>query len=301
MFHTNIGSLKSNLEKFQTHLLEELDFHFNIIGITETRIRNELGDLDFNPMIPNYNFEYVPTPLSAGGVGIYIDQRFKYTVIEKTSNEAYQALWIELHLPKKANMICGVVYRQHNSPEHFQEYFDETNEKLSASGKKIIFMGDTNLNLLRFHSCKYAQNFILSLQSFNLMPTIDKPTRVYNNSYSLIDNIFISNLEDYITSGNIISDLTDHFSQFCFLHSDKTIFKHDCHKNLARDYSSYSETEFLHDLSQLDLIQAVSKNTDVNKSFSEFYNKLNDLLNKHAPLKPQITQAHCVCHVGIKI
>ena len=107
-------------------------------------------------------------------------------------------------------------------------------------------MGDTNLNLLRFHSCKYAQNFILSLQSFNLMPTIDKPTRVYNNCYSLIDNIFISNLEDYITSGNIISDLTDHFSQLCFLHSDKTVLKHDCHKHLARDYSSYSETEFFY-------------------------------------------------------
>lgn len=76
-----------------------------------------------------------------------------------------------------------MVYRQHNSPEHFQEYFDETIEKRSAFGKKIIFMGDNDLNLLRFHSCKYAQNFILSLQSFNLMPTIDKPTRVHNNSY----------------------------------------------------------------------------------------------------------------------
>ena len=46
--------------------------------------------------------------------------------------------------PKKANIICGVVYREHNSPEHFQEYFDETIEKIRASGKKIVFMGDTN-------------------------------------------------------------------------------------------------------------------------------------------------------------
>ena len=158
-------------------------------------------------MIPNYNFEYMPTLLSAGGVGKYIDQRFKYTVSEKISKEAFQALCDELHLPKKADII-------RNSPEHFQEYFDETTEKLSASGKNMIFMGDTNLNLLCFHSCKYAQNFILSLQSFNLMPRIDKPTRVPHNSYSLIDNIFISNLEDYITRGNIISDLTDHKSVF---------------------------------------------------------------------------------------
>ena len=47
-------------------------------------------------------------------------------------------------MPKKANIICGVVYRQHNSPEHSQECFDETTEKLRASGKKITFLGDTN-------------------------------------------------------------------------------------------------------------------------------------------------------------
>ena len=91
--------------------------------------------MDFNPAIPNYNFEYVSTPLSAGGVGMYIDEELKYTVVEKCSNEAFQALWIEVYLPKNRNIICGVVYRQHNSPERFQEYLDEIIEKLSASGK----------------------------------------------------------------------------------------------------------------------------------------------------------------------
>ena len=220
LFHTNIQSLRRNLENFQMHLSEELDFRFNIMGITETRI--------------NYNFEYVSTPLSSGGVGMYIDEELKYTVAEKCSNEAFQALWIEVYLPKNCNIICGVIYRQHNSPEHFQEYLDEIIEKLSTSGKQIFLMGDTNLNLLRFHSCKYVQNLILSLQSLNLTPTIDKPTRVHNNSYSLIDNIFVSNLEDNIISGNIISDLTDHFSQFCFLNSPKKLYDHLSKKRLVR-------------------------------------------------------------------
>ena len=98
------------------------------------------------------------------------------TIIEKCSNEAFQPLWVELRLPKHANIISGVVYRQHNSPELFQEYFDRRVENLSASGKQIFLMGDFNINVLRFHDCKYAQNFMLSLQSFNLTPTIDKPT-----------------------------------------------------------------------------------------------------------------------------
>ena len=118
---------------------------------------------------------------------MYIDENLKYTIIEKCPNVAFQALWITSHLRKHANITCRVVYRQHNSPELFQEYFDGTIEKLSTSGKQIFLMGDYN-NLLRFHHCKYAQNFILSLKSFKLTPTIDKRKRVHHNSYSLIDN-----------------------------------------------------------------------------------------------------------------
>ena len=70
IFHNNIRSLNRNLENLQSHLLEELDFHFDVIGVTETKITN--SNLEgFIPSIPGYNFEYVPTPLSAGGVGIF--------------------------------------------------------------------------------------------------------------------------------------------------------------------------------------------------------------------------------------
>ena len=278
--HTNIRSLK--------RLLDELDFHFNIIGLTETRINSSSENLDFNPSILHYNFEHMPSRLSAGGVGMYIDERFQYQTIERCSNEAFQALFVELHLPKNANIICGVLYRQHNSPERFQEYFDSTMEKLSATGKQIILMGDFNINLLHYHTNTLAQNFILSLQSLNLTPTIDKPTRVNNHSYSLIDNIFINNLGYSICSGNIVSDLTDHFSQFCILNSFTNLDLHDQPKlkRLTRDFSNFSEANFLNELSQVDLMDIVCNKADVNKSFSTFHNKLNKLLNKHAPLKP---------------
>ena len=60
LFHTNIRSLKRNLEIFQTHILDELTFR---LGITETRIKNACDNLDFNPAIPHYNFEHMPKPL----------------------------------------------------------------------------------------------------------------------------------------------------------------------------------------------------------------------------------------------
>ena len=171
--------MKSNLDDFQYHILLELDFHFNIIAVTETRIYNDI--LDFNPNIPDYNFEFVPTPLSAGGVGMYIEETMNYAVIERTSNEAFQALWIELQFVKQSNIICGVIYRQHNSVEHFLDYFEAV-DRYSATGKPICLLGDVNINILRAQTCNYAQQFLDCLQSYALLPTIDKPTRVCNNS-----------------------------------------------------------------------------------------------------------------------
>ena len=284
LFHNNVCSLKSNHENLQTHLLNELNFHFNIIGVTETRITNS-NSIDFNPNITGYNFEYVPTPLSAGGVGMFIDSDFKYEVLERTSNEAFQALWVEIHFTNAANIVCGVIYRQHSSPETFLKYFEETIENLSFSGKPIYIMSDTNLNLLHFNSCNYVQDFLLTLQSLNLTPTIDKPTRVYRNSATLIDNIFTNKVEENIISGNLISDVSDHFAQFCI--SQSPIAKGKPARKLSRDFSNFSERNFINDLSLINWDHSVPDNeTNVIKLFSSFYNKLNKIVNKHAPIKP---------------
>ena len=104
------------------------------------------------------------------------------------------------------------MYRKHNSPESFQSYLDEVLESKSSNDKTIYIMGDFNLNLLNVETCKFTKNVLLSLQSYSFFPTIDKPTRVYNNSATLIDNIFANKLCRKITSVNVISDNSDHNS-----------------------------------------------------------------------------------------
>ena len=86
-FHNNVCSLHGNLEHLQTHILDELDFSFSVIGITETRIKQPNPN-DFNYNVIRYSFEFVPTPLAAGGVGMYINNQFNYMVIGKAINVA---------------------------------------------------------------------------------------------------------------------------------------------------------------------------------------------------------------------
>ena len=55
--------IKRNLEN-QVHLLDELNFEFSIIGVSETKIISG-KEMDFNPSISGYVFEYFPTPLAS--------------------------------------------------------------------------------------------------------------------------------------------------------------------------------------------------------------------------------------------
>ena len=56
----------------------------------------------------------------------------------------------------------------------------------------IIIMGDFNIDLLKCETTSYSYDFLSSLQSCFLIPSIDTPTRVRSSSATLIDNIFVN-------------------------------------------------------------------------------------------------------------
>ena len=210
---------------------------------------------------------------------MYINEKLNYTVIERTSNDAFQALWIEIHFETTKNIVCGIVYRQHNTPNSFLSYFDESLENYS-NGKFVYILGDFNLELLKSETCNYSHNFLLSLQSCHFLPTIDKPTRVHRSSATVIDNIFTNEPDQHILSGNIISDISDHFTQFCTISSPSLKSLHYKYKKKVRSFSNFSEECFLKELSDLNF----SLGEDVDQMFSNFYKKINKIINKHAPL-----------------
>ena len=146
IFHNNIVIINGNLENL-TVLLDELNFHFSIIGITETKMTNS-NESNFHLTIPGNCFEQVPTPLASGGAGLFIESSLNYNILEKTSYTAFQALWIEIPFVNHKNIVCGIVYPQHNSPEYFQKYFEDKIEELVSSDKVIYIMGDFNVDLL---------------------------------------------------------------------------------------------------------------------------------------------------------
>ena len=91
--------------------------------------------------------------------------------------------------------------------------------------------------------------------------------------------------EFHISKIIIVSDISDHFSQFCILKSVKDKVK--VNKFKVRNFSQFSADCFNAELSQVDWNAIVETKLcdQVNDLFSPFYNKFNKLVNKQAPMK----------------
>ena len=109
-------------------------------------------------------------------------------------------------------------------------------------------MGDFNIDLLKCETSQISHDFLTSLQSCYLIPTVDKPTRVHRNSATLIDNIFLNNPDQILLSGNIISDISDHFSQFSIIKAARD--KYRGYTTKIRYFSNFSADQFNRELSE---------------------------------------------------
>ena len=76
--------------------------------------------------------------------------------------------------------------------------------------------GDFNINLLNYES-HFDNIFLNSMVSKCLLQYILHSTRVTDHSATVIDNIFSNNFEYETVSGNIITQIENHFPQFMHL------------------------------------------------------------------------------------
>ena len=94
----------------------------------------------------------------------------------------------------------------------------------------------------------------------------------------------MNNPEQVLISGNLITDVRDHFSQFCILTSTRDEIKRK--QNEKRDLSHFNADSLNSDLPTIDwscIIKTHANNVD--ELFSTFNRNFNNIINKHAPIK----------------
>ena len=76
----------------------------------------------------------------------------------------------------------------------------------------MILAGDFNINALDYEQNKKVQSFFNLMYQYNMMLTINKPTRIGENSATAIDHIIANCIVDCQFKTAILkTDVTDHF------------------------------------------------------------------------------------------
>ena len=161
-------------------------------------------------------------------------------------------------------------------------YLKNLLEKLNLENKNIVLMGDYNINLLNYENSAETSQFLDSMCSYSLFPSITQPTRVTHKSKTLIDNIFVNFHSPDTVSGNITVSISDHLAQFILIPSRKVLEKPQ--KVFKRCYKNFDKEKFTHDIDNINWNEHI-KDENINDSVSIFLKLFDSVLDIHAPIK----------------
>ena len=116
-----------------------------------------------------------------------------------------------------------------------------------------------------------------------LVSHILHPTRVTDHSATIIDNIFSNNCELDTPSGNLPSQISDHFPQFLII-KNVTVDYRNC-SLFQYDYSKFNEQSFINDFKELLWEDINDVNLNLNGKFDNFFEKSIQLLFNMFPWK----------------
>ena len=216
VLNINVRSIAANGSNLVAYL-GTLNIQFDIICLTETWM-NERREIVNH--FPDYKCYHSTRPYrDGGGVSILVKPEFSVTeIVSVTSNtDIIECIFVEVSGYGR-KLAVGCCYRPHciSDSTYFSEALSNKLHFISRDYQNCVLCGDFNLDLLKIENDYNISRFYDSMSSLAFLPTIDKPTRITNDSISLIDNIFINNPFIY-KSGILKFDVTDHLPTFIVL------------------------------------------------------------------------------------
>lgn len=227
----NIRSLPNKFSEL-TELMQELNsnmFKFSIIALQE--IWNVPTGFSFSlpgykPMMFSIRDKSGANANAGGGVGIFVDEKFECEIIEQISvfkPKLFESQFIKVKTSKNKFIIIGNIYRPNSAPIASTTKFNDELEIILnkirtdnslRNNSDIILLGDYNIDLIKYNTHSESSRYLEILLSHGQLPVISKPTRICQNTASLIDHISIKDHSSFLDSGVLLTAISDHCPTF---------------------------------------------------------------------------------------
>ena len=278
IIHINSRSLKANVNNIRD-LLSNISFKFDVIAISESWL-NDKDVLD-DIQLDGFDLYTRNRNTRGGGVCFYVSKALQVNVIEQLSiikDNLMETITIELKFEQLKSIIITCIYRtpgtnliQFNNTLNIKQFF-------------FYICGDLNVNLLNMEKHQGTKEFVNLMYSFRLYPLLTKPTRVTQDSATIIDNIFTNYLGKSF-NGIIINDsISDHLPIFTI---SKCISKRKKTKIEFKTIRNINDTNFKHFIDELSTTDwaEMYQILDVNLAYNYFSEKIKYALDKHCPVQ----------------
>ena len=291
VIHLNIHSIERHIEEFRI-ILQMLDFKFDIICISESKIlknRNPLTSID----IQGYQKPIgTPTESKKGGVLIYVKDGINYkprSDLNIYKPKELESQFVEIINENETNTIVGVIYRHPcMNPNIFNdEYLKVLTDKMEKENKTKYITGDFNLDLLKTSNHTPTYNFLEILMSQLILPSITIPTRINPINNTIIDNILTNNINPDLKSGNLTVGISDHLPSFIIVPRKNKNHMPKKHNIYKLDTKNMDKENFILDFLNIDWSKL--ENKEVNIATATFFDDMNELIEKYTPRK-KVTQ-----------
>ena len=279
--HLNIRSIYNKIDSLKLLLNEK---PFDIFTISETWLNSDITDGEIS--IPGYTFSRNDrNGRSGGGTLAFVRDGIPYKIRTDLLSSKIESTVIEITRPKCKSLFIFTIYK---APDQLLESLtEELDTALSCISleAEVILLGDFNVNFLatKNDASRALKRKLLSLTSmYNLEQLIDKPTRITENSSTLIDRLFANNNHRIVSSGVLHVNLSDHSLIYCVVKAG--VRRAPGRVIEYRSYKTYSKQSFLADLVHVNF-DLIDEEQDINVAVSKWNELFTNVADFHAPIK----------------
>ena len=134
-----------------------------------------------------------------GGVAAYISDSLNFARRPELELFGTECIWLEIFTSKTKSILLGIFYRPPSSNQVYtQKIEDCIGLALDSGGKDVVVTGDFNWNVSSETSLRKVTSLCLQ---FGLHQCIDEPTHYTENSNSILDLLFVSDINSVVFSG----------------------------------------------------------------------------------------------------
>ena len=169
--------------------------------------------------------------------------KFKHRHDLEYFDSELESLFIKIEggmLNLECNLIIGVLYRMPTAcVDVFDERMCDVLNIVQKERKICYFLGDLNIDLLKCENHKPMAIFLEDLYRY-VFPLITKPTRITNESATLIDHVLTNNVDvnSKHMQGTLCTSISDHNAIFHIArNAENASYGGDIWPILQRNYS----------------------------------------------------------------